>query len=293
MRRRPVATILVGPCVLLREGLSRILSAADFRIFASASYVDDAVLSALPQQQPSLLIIDAGDDLDAAIEQVGLFKNHKADGRIAVLANHDKPNDIVAAFRAGANAYFIKVAPCDAFVKTLELVMLGETILPPAILSVIRDPEADHASEPVVERPVATAEVPLAPENGSAPRLSAREKCILNCLVGGDSNKVIARKVGIAEATVKVHVKAILRKIRVHNRTQAAIWAMNNGAFGIALDEASPVGVKMPVQPALASRLVRALPDAHAITSQVLSTAPIDETSGEAASVADLNRRSC
>src|SRR4029077_4066036 len=58
--------------------------------------------------------------------------------------------------------------------------------------------------------------------------LSTREKSILGCLISGDSNKCIARKMDIAEATVKVHVKAILRKIRVQNRTQAAIWGANN-----------------------------------------------------------------
>ena len=50
---------------------------------------------------------------------------------------------------------------------------------------------------------------------------------MLERLIEGDSNKCIARKIDIAEATVKVHVKAILRKIRVQNRTQAAIWGMN------------------------------------------------------------------
>ena len=69
-----------------------------------------------------------------------------------------------------------------------------------------------------------------------APRLSARHKSILSCLIEGDSNKVIARKINIAEATVKVHVKAILRRIHVHNRTQAAIWAMNSGLFYPAKD---------------------------------------------------------
>lgn len=59
--------------------------------------------------------------------------------------------------------------------------------------------------------------------------LSARQLAILKCLSQGDSNKVIARKISISEGTVKVHVKAILRKIQVHNRTQAAIWALNHG----------------------------------------------------------------
>jgi two-component system nitrate/nitrite response regulator NarL len=63
-------------------------------------------------------------------------------------------------------------------------------------------------------------------QDGFIPQLSTREKCILRCLAKGDANKVIARKVGIPEVTVKVHVRAILRKIGVRNRTQAAIWAM-------------------------------------------------------------------
>lgn len=66
---------------------------------------------------------------------------------------------------------------------------------------------------------------PLAPKDGA---LSAREAEILRCLVRGASNKEIARNLGMAEATVKVHLKAILRKIHVKNRTQAAIWAVNH-----------------------------------------------------------------
>ena len=71
----------------------------------------------------------------------------------------------------------------------------------------------------------------VAAEDVITPQLSPRENSILRCLIEGDSNKCIARKIDIAEATVKVHVKAILRKIRVQNRTQAAIWGMNNGSL--------------------------------------------------------------
>ena len=77
-------------------------------------------------------------------------------------------------------------------------------------------------------------------ESGYTPRLSPRQQSILHCLIQGDSNKAIARKMAITEATVKVHVKAILRRIQVHNRTQAAIWAMSNGPFFSAKNDASP-----------------------------------------------------
>ena len=62
--------------------------------------------------------------------------------------------------------------------------------------------------------------------------VSDREKTVLHCLITGDSNKTIARKINIAEATVKVYVKTILRKVKVQNRTQAAIWAMQNESIG-------------------------------------------------------------
>jgi len=70
-------------------------------------------------------------------------------------------------------------------------------------------------------------------------------------MVGGDSNKVIARKIDIAEATVKVHVKAILRKIRLSNRTQAAIWAMNNSTLVWSADSEAPAVRALVAPPTL------------------------------------------
>jgi DNA-binding CsgD family transcriptional regulator len=126
---------------------------------------------------------------------------------------------------------------CAVFVKSIELVMMGETIYPPAFLSFVLDSGTNSFDEtaPRDERekapPIATENAFIATESTIAPQLSPREKSILRCLVEGDSNKCIARKIDIAEATVKVHVKAILRKIRVQNRTQAAVWGMKNGSL--------------------------------------------------------------
>ena len=104
----------------------------------------------------------------------------------------------------------------------------GETIFPPEFLSFILDAKAhDHA---VMALPDENNEL-VTIEDTVGPQLSPRENLILRCLIAGDSNKCIARKIDIAQGTVKVHVKAILRKIRVQNRTQAAIWGMNNGSL--------------------------------------------------------------
>ena len=259
-------TVLVGSNVLLREGVARVLTTAEFKVVASRACVDDHVVSLLTQENAILLIIDVDDDFGAAIGQIEYFKRQCPAGRVVVLAHQHRFSEMVAAFRAGANAYFVKIATCEAFIKSLELVMLGETVLPPAMLTSIFDHERDRLDghddghrvcygdqHRIEDNPLeryrledgdsdascgdGAAIQDLPQLNGScALPLSARHKSILSCLIEGDSNKIIARKMNIAEATVKVHVKAILRRIHVHNRTQAAIWAMNSGLFFPAKD---------------------------------------------------------
>jgi two-component system nitrate/nitrite response regulator NarL len=151
------------------------------------------------------------------------------------VADHYRLDELVSAFRAGANGYFADVMTCDAFIKSMELLMMGETIFPPALSFVLASEGGDlgkGVSHPGEARPgdESNQAILVTTDDGFAPQLSPREKSILRCLIEGDSNKCIARKIDIAEATVKVHVKAILRKIRVHNRTQAAIWGVNHGS---------------------------------------------------------------
>src|SRR5712671_4584904 len=263
-QRQSFAIILVGKSILLREGLARILRSASFRILASVSCADDLVPSKLQLHQPLFLVIHTGDDCDAAVEQVKLFRNQYPGGRIAIVADHYRLSELVSAFRAGANGYFVDVMTCDVFIKSIELVMMGETVFPPAFLSFVLDPEGDPRGE-AASRDENNQEILIRNENTLAPQLSTREKSILRCLIEGDSNKCIARKIGIAEATVKVHVKAILRKIRVHNRTQAAIWGMNNGANSTSLFSTSDVSERLP-------NLVPTISE----IKQIASPAPVD-----------------
>jgi DNA-binding NarL/FixJ family response regulator len=232
VRTQRFDTVVIGPSALLREGLARVLGNGNFRIIASATRVHD--IASRSKHPPVLLLIDSSDDSDATVAQITLFKQQYPTARVAVLSDHHGLNEMVSAFRAGANLCFAKCIACDAFLKALDLVMLGQTILPPELLTLIADHGTEDARRAVDGR---AADRGNGSNGGNGPlysgveesaHLSSREKCILRCIVGGDSNKRIARTIGIAEATVKVHVKAILRKIRVHNRTQAAIWALNN-----------------------------------------------------------------
>ena len=243
MRRQSFATVLIGKNILVREGIARNLRAEQFRILASVSSVDE-LPSTLQSLQLLFLIVQAGDDFDLAVEHIGLVRDHHPGGRIAIVADHYRPAELALAFRAGASGYFVNVNSCDAFIKSIELVAMGETVFPPAFLSFALDTKSDHGRKAALpdenERAIfVTTDDTIAPQ--LSPQLSPREKSILRCLIEGDSNKGIARKIDIAEATVKVHVKAILRKIRVQNRTQAAIWAMNHGALARAERRNAPL----------------------------------------------------
>ncbi|MCC8961172.1 response regulator transcription factor [Bradyrhizobium sp. Pear76] len=231
MRRQySFSVVLGGENSLRKEGLARILNSENFQVLASMADADGLPGKANVEGAsvcPALfLIVHSGDDFGPTIEQIECFKRCHADGRIAVVADHYRLSELTAAIRAGATGYFIDVMNCDAFIKSIELVMMGGTVFPTDFLTSALDVErrdADGAPALVDEsRGAADGESRLAQQ------LSPREISILQCLIEGDSNKCIARKINIAEATVKVHIKAILRKIRVQNRTQAAIWGLNH-----------------------------------------------------------------
>ncbi len=236
--RRPFPTALIGQSSLLREGLAQILGPAGFRVVASVSSVHD-LAGSLAHHQSVILIIDSGGDPSAATEQIKLFKEQHPAGRVAVLVDRYRLTDMVSVFQTGANVCFVKTISSNVFIKALELVMLGQTILPPELLSHVRSTNDHDNTLTTRHEPEIALEESAQAGGDYAVRLSSREKCILRYIAEGASNKAIARIMQVAEATVKVHVKAILRKVRVHNRTQAAIWAITNSSL-MWTDKAAP-----------------------------------------------------
>ncbi|MCG7391959.1 response regulator transcription factor [Microvirga sp. ACRRW] len=216
-------TLLVESNTLLREGLRRILAETAYNPVALSSSLDE-VLTGWESDSPSfLLIMDGSRNHAEACSDIRQIKEQYASARVLMLVDQYDLKQIISAFQAGADAYLVKSVSCEVLVKTLDLVMLGEVVFPSAVLELLHE----H-----VLRPNGDAE---APSNERVPDgqfqtkgLSVRETVILRCLMDGDSNKLIARKFDITEATVKVHVKAILRKIHAKNRTQAAIWAASH-----------------------------------------------------------------
>jgi two-component system nitrate/nitrite response regulator NarL len=232
----PVTTILGCNNSMLREGLKHILSSTRFKLHPESLRNDEVSLDQGSFGAPLLLILDANlypPRLDVGISSL---KERFPQARIVVLSDTFSLEDMKSVFQSGADGYCLATTACEALIKYLDLVMLGEVVFPSAaLLSAIssREQNAEIATDAIVITASPTQTSPVLEMQDSPIRtLSSREAEILQCLMQGAPNKVIARKLDVAEATVKVHIKAILRKIRVANRTQAAMWAVNHLSAG-------------------------------------------------------------
>jgi two-component system nitrate/nitrite response regulator NarL len=197
--------------------------ASAFDVIAAIPQYEPKVLEAMVSDRPLLLLLGVGPDFDVSLRQAEIFKHQQPLSKVALLADNYEPTRALAAFAAGVDACLNRHRSWAQILKCLELVMLGEAIcgsrvLTAAVLSDAR--KITHVQECML--------APLSCNGIKEPPLSPREGLILQWLVEGSSNKIIARRAAISEATVKVHMKAILRKVNAQNRTQAAIWAVNN-----------------------------------------------------------------
>ena len=239
-----VATVLVARNNLFREGLLLILSTTAFRVCKVAATIDDLSLQSTRTSRPVLFLIGTGGDHAVTAPTVERLRKQNPSARIVVLSDRCELNDALAVFRAGADGYVFEQISRDALIKSLDLVMLGVTILPAALMRLVgEDHEMNSEDDPAV--PATQTDVPTF--DHMPRKLSQQETRILRCLMQGEPNKIIARQFDITEATVKVHIKAILRKICVRNRTQAAVWAhshLTNTVHGPIANGSSRAGLK-------------------------------------------------
>jgi len=233
LKESDVHVALLGQNAIVREGLRRILADEHFQVVQSVDHVSRLHCDEESEDHSCLVIIvdGSGDPIDS--EQITGLRRRFPDARLVLLSDTFEFDIIVRAFRLGVDGYIIKEIGCDSLIGSLRLVAMGEKVMPSRL--------ADNLSERSVGFGRTTAD-----RSQALAALSERERDILSCLIMGCPNKIISRRLDISEATVKVHVKAILRKLRVQNRTQAAIWAVNRGIDGFDMSKPGdvvPIGV--------------------------------------------------
>jgi two-component system nitrate/nitrite response regulator NarL len=205
-------TVLIEANRLFREGLKQLLAGTRFEVGAEFNTMDLAIESAATDGATPALVITGQAIKDVADLQ--RLRDVHPTARIVVLADDVSVDALRQAMGGGADGFLTKGVSPEALVQSLHLIMLGEKVFPTNLAAMLMDMNSQPS--------------PLNSVRG----LTTREREILQSLVGGASNKLIANRLGITEATIKVHLKTLLRKLDVNNRTQAAIWAMNNG-FGV------------------------------------------------------------
>jgi two-component system nitrate/nitrite response regulator NarL len=164
--------------------------------------------------------VDASNSSERLIEIVRLLKERQPGARIVFVAHHFGVSFVRLGLAVGVDGFCLAGSDREVLIKSLELVMMGEKLVPATLVRSILNATASNI-DAVQDEPKAEP-LPLDPK---VQKLSRREVEILTCLMRGEPNKVIAQKLDVSEATIKVHVKAILRKIGAANRTQAAMWA--------------------------------------------------------------------
>ena len=147
--------------------------------------------------------------------------------RILMLTVSENEDDLAAALQAGADGYLLKTVESDQLCDAIVKVLAGESVISPEMMT--KFVAVFRAKGPTTTNGGTPAPAPAnSPESGMD-TLSAREREILAFIARGDSNKVIARALDIAETTVKVHVQHILRKLQLTSRVQVAVYAAGRG----------------------------------------------------------------
>jgi DNA-binding NarL/FixJ family response regulator len=224
----PVRLLLVDDHPVVRQGLRTFLETrADFEVVGEAGDGEAAVAEAA-RLRPDVILMDLvmpGTDGLAAIARI-----RAADGgaRIVVLTSFASADQVLPALRAGAAGYLLKDAAPAEVEAAIRAVHRGEGLLDPAVTATVLAEVARPGSGPAgAGAPASTAPNPATDAGYDA--LTPREREVLGLLGRGLTNAAIARELFVAEKTVKTHVSSILAKLRLSDRTQAALYAARLG----------------------------------------------------------------
>lgn len=207
--------LIVGGTGLFRRGLCSFLEETPFRLVGEYDDAEACVADAEKASAAEVIIYISGGDPERSAAAVdGLLSC--IDARLLVLSGELSVDELGACLRVGAGGYLLSNISKDVLTHSLRLILLGETVFPSQLATAWATGQLrQNANSVGVSKALEC--------------LTQRETEILGCLTEGAPNKLIARQLGITEATVKIHVKSLIRKIGVQNRTQAALWAIQSG----------------------------------------------------------------
>jgi two-component system nitrate/nitrite response regulator NarL len=197
---------------LFRKGVSDLIDMdPDLELIGEAANAEDG-LALAKRYNPDLILLDINMKGTSGLEILKAIKDHPLDSRILMLTVSDQEEDVLFALKNGADGYLLKDMEPEDILKSIRKAVEGTMVI------------SDHLTQLLARALRENAKVD---EQTSVTDLTAREKEILQHIAQGRSNKRIASTLRISEGTVKVHVRHLLKKLNLHSRTEAAVWALN------------------------------------------------------------------
>jgi two-component system NarL family response regulator len=204
MAKTKIRILLVDDHLVVRIGLRSLMEAQPDMMVVAEAASPDAAMREFERHRPAVTLMDLRMPGASGAEATARIRARFPEARIIILTTFDTDEDIWLALQAGAVAYLLKDTGSGPLLDTIRAVHHGRYELPPDVAARLAQRRA-------------------------APQLSLRERQVLELIVKGQSNKEIGRSLGVAENTVKNHVKMVLEKLGVQDRTQAATLAIQRG----------------------------------------------------------------
>ena len=220
----PIRLLVVDDHTLFRRGLIALLAGdARFTVVGEAGDANEAHRAAAACQ-PDVILLDNHMPGVNGIDALAGFRQVAPAARVLMLTVSEDGHDLAAALRGGARGYLLKTVDSDMLTAAILRTMAGDSVVSPEMTSkLVSAFQSAHAqAQPGPPPPPAAAADPIH-------SLSPREREILELIARGASNKEVARALGIAETTVKIHVQHILRKLNLSSRVQAAVVLAGRG----------------------------------------------------------------
>jgi len=201
---RPITILIVDDHSVVRAGIRALLNTEPgFKVIGEAENGAKAV-EIYGKLQPQLVLMDLRMPILDGVKATRSIRQLDPQALVVILTTHQGDDEVRAAFDAGAMGYLLKNNLGDDLPTALRAVVDGERWVPEEIAKKL----SDHATKD---------------------KLTERELDVLRRLIGGDSNKELAEKIGVTEHTVKAHLKSIIAKLRVRDRTEAVTVGLRRG----------------------------------------------------------------
>ncbi|TWB40564.1 LuxR family two component transcriptional regulator [Nitrospirillum pindoramense] len=211
------SVLLIDQDQLFGAALGTLLGEDSFQLLPPVPSVEEAIRVLRDMPAPDLIMVDPwGIDPPRVASELRRLRAAAPQPRIAVLTSDTSDSVLKASLFSGMDGHLSKSSGVATLRDALELILAGDAVFPPRATALVTQAQQPQGPTPA-DLVAATAD------------LSRREIQILGCLLAGQSNKSIARRLEITESTVKMHFKNVMRKIGAQNRTQAAVWAIQRG----------------------------------------------------------------